>query len=129
MFVILVRFLMALALVFATWNPSGWSYAHWLLHTLPQVTAPLAAAGVVLVIGWFLYLHATVESLGLLGLMLSVSFFGTLTWLLFDLGGVSADNEVVTYVALVVVAAILALGMAWAHIWRRMSGRVEEEEH
>lgn len=126
---IVLRFLMALALVFATWNPSGWSFSHWLIHTLPNVTAPLAVTGVVLVIGWFLYLHATLESLGLLGLILALALFGTLTWLVFDLGWLTADNEVLSYVVLVVVASILALGMAWAHVWRRMSGRIEEEEH
>lgn len=126
---IFLRFLMALALVFTTWNPSGWSYAHWLMHDFPHVTAPMAVTGVILVIGWFLYLHATLESLGFVGLVLALALFGTLTWLVFDLGWLTPDNEVLSYVILVVAAAILALGMAWAHVWRRFSGRIEEEEH
>lgn len=125
---ILIRFLAALVLVFATWNPTGWSFFHWLMDTLPNVTALLVFAGVVLVIGWFLFLYATLESLGLLGIILALAFFGTLTWLVFDLGWLSTDQEVLNYVVLVVIAAILAVGMAWSHIWRRLSGRVEVEE-
>jgi hypothetical protein len=86
MFAILIRFLAALILVFATWNPTGWSFFHWLMGTLPNVTALLVFAGVVLMIGWFLFLHATLESLGLLRNILALAFFGTLTWLVFDLG-------------------------------------------
>ena len=125
---ILIRFLAALVLVFATWDPTGWSFFHWLMDTLPNVTALLVFAGVVLVIGWFLFLYATLESLGLLGIILALAFFGTLTWLVFDLGWLSTDQEVLNYVILVVISAILAVGMAWSHIWRRLSGRVEVEE-
>jgi hypothetical protein len=74
---ILIRFLAALILVFATWNPTGWSYVHWLMVTPPNITtAELVFAGVALVIGWTLFLHATLESLGLLGIILALAFFG-----------------------------------------------------
>lgn len=124
----LIRFLMSLVLVFATWNPTGWSYAHWLMNTLPSVNAPLAFVGVVLLIGWILFLHATLDSLGVLGILLAGAFFGTFTWLLFDQGWLSASNDVLSYVALALIAAVLSLGMSWAHIWRRLSGQVDVAE-
>ncbi len=119
---------MALVLVFATWNPSGYSYADWLMQSFPKITSDLAFAGVVLLIGWVMFLHATLVSLGLLGIVLAAAFFGTLTWLFFDQGWISPDNEVVTYVALVVLAAILSLGMGWSHVWRRLSGQIEIDD-
>jgi len=125
---IVLRFLAALVLVFATWNPTGRSFYHWLMGNLSNVTALLVFAGVVLVIGWFLFLHATLESLGLLGIILTLAFFGSLTWLVFDLGWLSTNQGVLSYVVLVVIVAILAVGMSWANIWRRLSGRVEMEE-
>lgn len=128
MFIIFFRFLMALALVFGTWNPSGYSYVHWLLQSLPHVTAPLAFTGVVVLIGWVMFLHATLESLGFLGILLAAAFFGTLTWLFFDQGWITASNDVVTWVSLTVLSAILTVGMAWSHIWRRLSGQVEIDE-
>jgi hypothetical protein len=128
MLLIFIRFLMALVLVFATWNPSGYSYADWLMQSFPKITSDLAFAGVVLLIGWVMFLHATLVSLGLLGIVLAAAFFGTLTWLFFDQGWISPDNEVVTYVALVVLAAILSLGMGWSHVWRRLSGQIEIDD-
>ncbi len=128
MFGFLLRFLLSLVLVFATWNPSGWSYSRWLMDTLPGVSAPLVFAGVVLLIGWVLFLHATLESLGLLGIVLSAAFFGSLAWLLFDLGWLSAQSDAMSYIALALIAAILAVGMSWAHIWRHLSGQVEVDE-
>jgi Na+/melibiose symporter-like transporter len=125
---ILIRFFMALALVFATWNPTGWSFVHWLLRTWPAVTAPLVFAGVVLLIGWVLFLQATLQSLGMLGILLAGAFFGSLTWLLFDLGWLSTQNGVMSYMALALIAAVLALGMSWSHVWRRLSGQVEVDE-
>jgi hypothetical protein len=125
---ILVRFLMALVLVFATWNPTGWSFVHWLLRVLPAVTAPVVFAGVVLLIGGIVFLHATLESLGILGILLAGAFFASLTWLLFDLGWLSSRNEVMSYVALTLIASVLAVGMSWSHIWRRLSGQVEVDE-
>lgn len=125
---ILIRFLAALVLVFATWNPSGWSFVHWSLDTLPDITAQLVFVAVVLLIGWFLFLHATLESLGTLGIILALAFFGSLTWLIFDMGWLTASQGVLSYVVLVVISAILTVGMAWSHIWRRFSGRVEVED-
>jgi hypothetical protein len=128
MLLIIIRFLMALVLVFATWNPSGYSYADWLMQSFPKITSDLAFAGVVLLIGWVMFLHATLVSLGFLGIVLAAAFFDTLTWLFFDQGWISPDNEVVTYVALVVLAAILSLGMGWSHVWRRLSGQIEIDD-
>lgn len=125
---IFLRFLLALALVLATWNPSGHSYTHWLLEALPNVTAELAFTGVVLLIGWIMFLHATFVSLGLFGILLAAAFFGTFTWLLFDQGWITPMNEVVSWVSLVILAAILTIGMAWSHIWRRLSGQVDIDE-
>jgi Na+/melibiose symporter-like transporter len=61
-------------------------------------------------------------------LILALAFFGSLTWLVFDLGWLSTGQEALSYVALVVIAAILAVGMAWSHIWRQLSGQVDVDE-
>jgi hypothetical protein len=121
----LLRFLAAVVLVFATWNPTGYSYLHWAYGLLPNVNASLALAGITLLIGWVLYLRATLESLGLLGIGLAAAFLGCLVWLLFEQGWLSVDNDVLSYVILVLLAFVLALGMSWSHFWRRMSGQVD----
>lgn len=121
----LFRFLAALLLVLGTWNPSGYSYVHWLLHTLPVITAPLAFSGIVLLIGWTMFLHATLVSLGVLGIVLATSFFGTLAWLVLDQGWLSSVNNIIAWLIPVLTAAVLAVGMSWSHLWRRLSGQVD----
>lgn len=125
MMTLLFRFVMALALVLGTWNPSGYSYVDWLSQTLPAVTAPVAFTGIVLLIGWVMFLHATLVSLGLLGIVLAAAFFGTLAWLLMDQGWLSSVNHVMTWLTLILTAAVLTVGMSWSHLWRRLSGQVD----
>ena len=129
-----VRFAGALVVVLATYNPSGWSYFHWLGESLNARSAgPLHAfVGVLLAIGWSLFLVATLRSLGALGLILSCAFFATLVWWLADAGWLpEVSGETLAWVALVCLAGVLSVGMSWGHLWRRLSGRVEvdaEEE-
>ena len=80
----LIRLMFALVLVFATYNPSGWSYVHW-VRAHGELDAYVALAGVVLLIGWAIFLRATVRSLGVIGTTLAVAFFALLIWLVVDL--------------------------------------------
>ena len=130
-FVIVGRFLLALLVVFATFNPTQRSYFHWVREALANDTAgPLHAfIGVVLAIGWAILLIATLRSLGWLGLTLACAFFGTLVWWLADAGVLPTGSaQAVTWIALVCLAGVLSLGVAWGHVWRRVTGRVIDED-
>lgn len=123
------RLAAALVLVFASYNPSGYSYFHWVQRSLPDFDPLVALAGIVLLIGWVMFIRATMRSLGLLGILLAAGLFGTLLWLLIDRGWVAVDNvTVITYIALVLLAAVLATGMSWSHIRRRLSGQVDMDD-
>ena len=69
-------------LLFATYNPEGRSYFHWLAQGQLGVTPLKAFVGVCLLVGWVFLLRATVQSLGALGTLLAAAFFGTLIWLI-----------------------------------------------
>lgn len=125
----LIRFSIAIVLVFATYNPSGYSLYDWFIQTRDKLDPLLAFSAVVLLIGWVVYLRATIRSLGVIGTLLALAFFSTLTWLMIDYNILSVGNiEVLTYVALVMLAAIIATGMSWSHIRRRMSGQLDVDE-
>jgi len=125
-----VRLFFALTLVLATFNPSGYSFYHWMLTGLETGFEPLMAfSGIVLVIGWVVYIRATITSLGLIGLILAFTFFGTLLWMVIDWGIVPADSvQLITYIVLSLLSMVLAIGMSWSHIRRRMSGQVDVNE-
>jgi hypothetical protein len=124
-----LRLLAAIVLVFSTYNPSGWSYYHWVSENLSNLNPLMALAGIVLLIGWTIYLRATARSLGIFGLLLAAAFFGTLLWLVIDWGLVAADSiTAITYIILVIMCGILAIGISWSHVRRRMTGQVDVDE-
>ena len=126
---IMLRFFVAIILVFATYNPTDYSYYDWFRNMLPEIDPLVIFAGVVLLIGWTIFLRATVRSLGAFGLLLAFAFFGTLIWLLIFWDLVPADSiTAITYIILVVISGVLATGISWSHIRRRMTGQVDVDD-
>ena len=126
---ILLRFFVAIILVFATYNPTDYSYYDWFRNMLPEIDPLVIFSGVVLLIGWTIFLRATVRSLGAFGLLLAFAFFGTLIWLLIFWDLVPADSvTAITYIILVVISGVLATGISWSHIRRRMTGQVDVDD-
>lgn len=125
-----LRALFALVLVSATYNPLGYSLSHLVLDrgdAMPM--SMLALFAVVLLIGWVIYLRATLRSLGVIGLILAGGVFGTLIWVMFDFGILNFENPgVLSWIGIVVVSLILAIGMSWSHVRRRMSGQLDTDE-
>ena len=125
----LLRFVAAIVLVFSTYNPSHHSYFHWARDSLPGIDPLVVFAGVVLLIGWTIFLRATIRSLGAFGLLLAFAFFGTLIWLLVYWNLVPADNlTAIIYIIEVVLCGVLATGISWSHIRRRLTGQVDVDE-
>ena len=121
-----IRFIAALILVFATYNPEGYSFFHWGILEYKAITALKAFTGVVLLIGWVIFIRATVTSLGIIGLILAIAFFGTLLWIIVDWGWVPLDSiKLLSYIVLIMASAILATGMSWSFIRRKMSGQYD----
>lgn len=134
-----LRFVAGLILVFATYNPAGYSYFHWLKNGLvsadpantglASITALKAFAGAVLVVGWAIYIRAALRSLGMIGLVLATVFFATLLWLVVEVSGLSAGNiRVVTYLAETLLALVLSTGLSWSHVRRRLSGQMDTDD-
>jgi hypothetical protein len=125
---LIVRFFVALILVFATFNPSGYSYYHWLIDRGDTSLPLLVLAGVALVIGWVIFLRATMRSLGILGIVLAAALFGCLVWLAVDFNLLEVASQLFIYIVLVVLAAVLGVGMSWSHVRRRLSGQADMDD-
>ena len=125
----LLRLLAACVLLFATYNPEGRSYFHWLAADNWTITPLKAFVGVCLLVGWVFLLRATVRSLGALGTVLACAFFGTLIWLIVSWAHLEPHtSRGLTYLILVGIAAVLATGSAWSIVRRRLTGQVDVEE-
>ncbi len=125
-----LRLLFALILVYATYNPSGYSFTHWVINTFPHNINPwIALAAVALTIGWAIYVRATLRSLGLIGFSLASALFGIFVWILYDLKLLAPTNvSGLLWILGFFLAAKLAVGMSWSFIRRKMSGQVDTTE-
>src|SRR5262245_24727348 len=125
----LLRLVAALVLVLCTFNPTGYSYVHWVATVFPHITPVQAIVGIVLLVGWIVYLTATMRSIGLLGVVIAVAFFAAVVWLIASWGWLDPHNATaMTWVVLLISSAILAVGMSWSHIRRRLSGQADVDE-
>ena len=125
----LLRFVFATMLVFATYNPEGVSYYHWISEALPDFTVIKAFVGVIILIGWIILIRATLGSLGFIGIILAAAFFGLAIWLIVDVLGLSTDNiRVISYIVGIMLASVLSIGVSWSHVRRRITGQVDTDE-
>lgn len=122
------RFFVALVLVMSTFNPSGFSFYHWIIHRGDTSIPLLILTGIGILIGWVVFFRATMRSLGFIGVLLAAALFGCLIWLAVDVKVLAIDSPIFSYILLIVFAAILALGMSWSHIRRRISGQVDMDD-
>ena len=108
-----LRLVATLVLVLATYNPSGWSYAHWLKSGFSNsgLGPEHFVVGILVLIGWVILLTATQRSMGTFGLILEGLLFGGVVWLL-----------------LIMLSVMLAIGLSWSHVWRRLTGQFEVDD-
>lgn len=128
---LLWRFLAALVLVLISFNPSGHSAYHWVVTAIGAgAFGPVhAVVLILLLIGWVIFWVATWRALDTFGVFLAFVALGTIVWLLVDFGIITATTvSMVTWISLVCLAAVMAIGLSWAHIWRRVTGQLNVED-
>jgi len=118
------RLLFAVALVLLTFNPSGYSYYHWLADGFPSVSPLEAVAGILLLIGWIFFVRTTLSAIGVLGVVLMAALFASIVWWVISNGWLDAsDRSTMAWIVLLVLGLMLGIGMSWSHIRRRVSGQ------
>jgi hypothetical protein len=123
------RWIFALVLVLGSYNPTEWCYFSWATAETTSFGPIVAIVGILLLIGWIIFLRATFMSMGWLGITLGAALFGCIVWLIVDQGWLSLDSEAtIAWVVLVILSLILAVGMSWSHIRRRLSGQFDVDE-
>jgi len=108
---------------------SGFSYITWVLKEEATFGPVIAIVGLLLLIGWIFCVKTTFDALGWLGVTLGGLLFAAVIWLLVDLGWVSMESTgILTWLTLVVISLILATGMAWSHVKRRITGQINVDD-
>jgi hypothetical protein len=122
---VLIRMVLAMLLVMATFNPSGYSFAHWVTAPPTLVTPAKVLAALVLVIGWLMCLRTAFIAMGKIGILLGGAFFAAVIWLLVDRQWLTLNGAGITWAALIVVGLLLGVGLSWSLLRTQVTGQVE----
>lgn len=125
----LFRWLGALVLVLGTYNPTPYNFVQWIAAGATDgEQLPLKLlTGAILIIGYVIYFRATLESIGYIGIGLALLFFAGIIWLLLDAGILDLrEYDTLAWVALFTLATIMAIGISWSFIRRKLSGQFDQ---
>ena len=123
------RWLFALVLLAATYNPTPYNYVTWVMEYGAMNLSIAVLCGLLLVIGYIIYLRATLRSIGGFGMALVLALVGAILWVLYDLGLVKLDNPGInTWLALVALSVVLGVGLSWSHVRRALSGQADMDD-
>lgn len=126
---IFLRWFFAFALLVATYNPTDWNYIRWVKTGYAQQLSLAVLLGLLLMVGYIIYLRATLRSIGGFGMLLVAALVGALIWVLSDFGLLSLDNpEHTLWLGLFAMSVVLGIGLSWSLVRRKLSGQLDIDD-
>lgn len=124
-----LRWLVAFILLSATFNPTNWNYAKWVSLNYQDQLPMTVLLGLLLLVGYIIYLRATLRSIGAFGMFLIMAILGSLLWVLYDYGMLDIRNQTMnTWLGLFALSVVLGVGLSWSLIRRRLSGQADIDD-
>lgn len=125
----LLRWLFAFVLLAVTYNPTPYNYIRWVQQNGSETVSIAVLGGLVLLVGYIIYLRATMRSIGVVGMALVLGLVAACLWVAFDLGWVSFEDPTAnTWIGLVALSLVLGIGLSWSHVRRRLSGQADMDD-
>ena len=124
-----LRWAFAFLLLAATFNPTEYNYVDWVRSHGSANLSIAVLAGLILGIGYIIYLRATLRSIGAFGMLLVLAVVGASLWVLYDLGVLRLDNASMNlWLALAALSFVLGVGLSWSHVRRALSGQADVDD-
>lgn len=124
-----LRWLFAFSLLAATYNPTPYNYVQWGMEFGSANISIAVLFGLLLLLGYIIYLRATLRSIGAFGIALILALVGAILWVLYDLGLLSLENRNLnTWIGLFALSLVLGVGLSWSIIRRRLSGQADVDD-
>ena len=125
----IIRWIFAFVLLAATYNPTDWNYVRWSMANYETSLSLTVLFGLVLFIGYIIYLRATLRSIGIFGMLLILAVVGTLLWVLFDQGVMSFTNPSINaWIGIFALSLVLAIGLSWSIVRRKLTGQADMDD-
>jgi hypothetical protein len=126
---ILLRWLGAFVLLAATYNPTPWNYITWSVANGNSQLPLTLFLGLLLLVGYLIYVLATLRSIGGLGVLLIAAIFGSGLWVLYSWGVLTLQNATLnTWLGLIALSVILGIGLSWSILRQKISGQATVDE-
>lgn len=124
-----VRWIFAFLLVTATFNPTQYNYLRWGRTEYATQTSVVVLLGLLLVIGYIIFMRATLRSIGAFGMFLVGAVFAAMIWVLYDWGILTLENtQLNTWLGLLALSLIMAVGISWSFIRRSLTGQYDVDD-
>lgn len=124
-----LRWLAAFGLLAATFNPTQWNYAKWVQANFNDHMPMAVLLGLILLVGYIIYLRATLRSIGAFGMFLVLAIVGALLWVLYDYGILRLDNQALNvWLGLIALSTVLGIGLSWSIVRRRLTGQADIDD-
>ncbi len=125
----LVRWAIAFFLIAATYNPTQWNYVQWAVANFSDNLTMVTLFGLLLAVGYIIYLRATLRSIGVFGMGLVLAILAALAWVLYDLGWLDIRNAAFNlWLGNIAASLVLGIGLSWSHIRRAISGQSDMDD-
>lgn len=123
------RWICAFLLLAATFNPTEYNYIQWVRSYGGMNTSIAVLAGLLLLVGYIIYLRATLRSIGGFGMILVLALVGAGIWVLYDLGILRLkDPSMNVWLGLAALSFVLAIGLSWSIVRRALSGQADVDD-
>ena len=124
-----LRWLFAFLLLSLTFNPTPYNYIRWSSENYSEQLPIAVLTGLLLIVGYIIYLRATLRSIGPFGMLLILAIFAALIWVLSDWGFLSlTSHSLMTWIGLLALSLVLGIGLSWSHVRRSLSGQADMDD-
>lgn len=124
-----LRWLCAFLLLGATYNPTPYNFVAWTTGPGQERLSLVVLFGVILTIGYIIYMRATLRSIGGFGMILVLALVGASLWVAWDFGLLSLENPSVNaWIGIFALSVVLGVGLSWSHVRRALSGQADVDD-
>lgn len=126
---IFTRWVAAFALLAVTFNPTQYNYLSWLQDHGDDNLSIAVLVGLLLAVGYIIFLRATLRSIGTFGMLLVLAIVAALIWVLYDFGILRLDNQSLNvWLGIFSLSLVLGIGLGWSHVRKALTGQTDVDD-
>lgn len=126
---VLERWVLAVCVVFATYNTSGYSYYHWVTGSDTSNWTIKLFLGLILMTVYAVFAMVMWRGMGPVGIAAGIATLTTVVWILerWNLLSLTTHNTIATVVGFM-LATVIGFGLSFMHLRTRLTGQTDTRD-